>query len=163
VVSRTDAAPQIRYAEILLSLAEAEARNAAGVTVSPRAVDLLNAVRNRALPPATLPGSAYTVATFATKTDLIKAILIERRIEFLGEGKRWADISRLALDPAFSTGGIPAKVATLYNNFGMYNCTTNPVPPTTLVAKPYSDYRFIWPIPSDETTANPIIAQNPFY
>lgn len=163
VVSRSDAAPQIRYAEVLLTLAEAEARNAAGTTVSPRAVDLLNAVRNRALPPASLPAAAYTVASFPTKVELIKAILVERRIEFLGEGKRWADIHRLALDATYGTAGIPAKVATLYNNFAMYNCATYPVPPTTLAAKPYSDYRFIWPLPSDETTSNPAQAQNPFY
>lgn len=50
VVSRTDAAPQMRYAEVLLTAAEAYARNAAGTSVDPTAVDYLNAVRNRALP-----------------------------------------------------------------------------------------------------------------
>ena len=161
VVSRTDAAPQMRYAEVLLMLAEGEARNNPGV--STRALDLLNAVRNRALPAASLPGSIYTLANFATQTDLIKAILAERRIEFLAEGKRWPDIHRLALDPTFSTGGIPAKVATLFTSFATYNCATFPAPPTTLTLKPYADYRFIWPIPSDETTSNPAIVQNPGY
>ncbi|MBL0146180.1 MAG: RagB/SusD family nutrient uptake outer membrane protein [Chitinophagaceae bacterium] len=80
-----DYAPQIRYAEVLLLLAEAEARNAA--TVSSRAVDLLNVVRNRSL--ATPATQQYTVAGFADKVALIKAILLERRIEFLAEGKRW--------------------------------------------------------------------------
>ncbi|MFZ8310528.1 RagB/SusD family nutrient uptake outer membrane protein, partial [Staphylococcus aureus] len=46
-VNKTDNTPQIRYAEVLLTLAEAEARNASGV--SQRAIDLLNTVRNRAL------------------------------------------------------------------------------------------------------------------
>ena len=83
--NRGDYAPQIRYAEVLLTLAEAEARTAG--TVSARAVDLLNTVRNRALTtPAT---QQYLAAGFAAKNDLIKAILLERRIEFLGEGKRW--------------------------------------------------------------------------
>jgi hypothetical protein len=163
VVSRTDAAPYIRYAEVLLMLAEAEARLGATSPVNSRAVDLLNAVRNRSIPPSALPAASYTVASFATKVDLVKAILVERRIEFLGEGKRWGDIHRLALDATYGTGGIPAKVATTYANVGMYNCTTNPVVPTTLAAVPYANYRFIWPIPSDETISNPVCAQNPFY
>ncbi|MGZ3957827.1 MAG: RagB/SusD family nutrient uptake outer membrane protein, partial [Flavisolibacter sp.] len=43
----SDGVPQIRYAEVLLMLAEAQARTASGV--SSTAVDLLNAVRNRAV------------------------------------------------------------------------------------------------------------------
>jgi hypothetical protein len=92
--NQSDPAMQIRYAEVLLMQAEAEARSAAGV--SSRAVELLNAVRNRAL--ATPATQAYTVASFAGKVELVKAILDERRIEFLGEGKRWPDIHRLAPD-----------------------------------------------------------------
>jgi starch-binding outer membrane protein, SusD/RagB family len=162
VVSRTDAAPQIRYAEVLLMMTEAEARNAAGTTVSTRAVDLLNGVRNRALPASSLPGASYTVASFATKVDLVKAILAERRIELLAEGKRWGDIHRLALDATYGTGGIPTKVATTYATFATYNCAGG-APVTTLAGFPYSSFRFIWPIPSDETTANPAAAQNPGY
>src|SRR5207237_179770 len=104
--TQSDPAPQIRYAEVLLTLAEAEARNAAAV--SARAVELLNAVRNRAL--ATPATQQYTVASFPAKTDLVKAILMERRIELLGEGKRWGDIHRLAVDPVYGTGGIPSKI-----------------------------------------------------
>ena len=163
VVSRTDAAPQIRYAEILLTQAEAYARNAPGVTVDLTAINFLNAVRNRSLPAASLPGSIYTAANFATKTDLVKAILVERRIEFLAEGRRWSDIHRLATDVTYGTAGVPAKVATLFLSFATYNCATYPVPPTTLTLKPYTDYRFIWPIPSDETTSNPVQVQNPGY
>lgn len=161
VLSRSDAAPQIRYAEVLLTLAEAEAQVSLGI--SQRAVDLLNAVRDRAIPAIALPGASYTVASFPTKADLIKAILVERRIEFLAEGKRWGDIHRLALDATYGTGGIPAKVATLLTNFSLYNCTTNPTVPLTLPARPYSDYRFLWPIPLDEIQLNPVIAQNPGY
>ena len=118
--NRGDYAPQIRYAEVLLTLAEAEARTAG--TVSARALDLLNLVRNRSL--ANPAVQQYTVASFATKNYLIKAILLERRIEFLGEGRRWSDISRLAKDPDFSTGGIPAKAVNGNNGsagFAAYN------------------------------------------
>jgi starch-binding outer membrane protein, SusD/RagB family len=158
--NRGDYAPQIRYAEVLLTLAEAEARTAAGV--SARALDLLNTVRNRSL--ATPAAQQYLAAAFATKNDLVKAVLLERRIEFLGEGKRWSDISRLAKDPDFSTGGIPAKAVNGNNGsagFATYNCGAGYT--ATQAAIPYADYRFIWPIPQSERDANPIIAQNPTY
>jgi hypothetical protein len=156
-VNRSDYAPQIRYAEVLLMLAEAEARQAAGV--SSKAVDLLNAVRNRALVnPAT---DQYTVAGFADKIALVKAILFERRIEFLFEGKRWGDISRLANDASYTTGGIPAKAVNGAAGLSIYGCGTAYTPGQAAIA--YSDFRFIWPIPYDEVTQNPIIEQNPQY
>jgi hypothetical protein len=156
----SDGVPQIRYAEVLLTLAEAQARTATGV--SSTAVDLLNAVRNRAV---TNAAEQYTVASFATQDDLIKAILKERRIEFLAEGKRWGDISRLALDPKFAPvagGGIPAKVGTGAATAAMFNCAGATIT-KSLAAIPYSDNRFIWPVPLVEIQQNPNYDQNPGY
>jgi starch-binding outer membrane protein, SusD/RagB family len=156
-VNRSDYAPQIRYAEILLTLAEAEARSAAGV--STRAIELVNLVRNRALAdPAT---EQYVAANFADKIALVRAILLERRIEFLFEGKRWADISRNALDVNFTTGGIPAKAVNGAAGLAIYGCGTPYTPGQGAFA--YSDYRFLWPVPTDEVTQNPIVKQNPGY
>lgn len=155
--TREDFAPQIRYAEVLLTLAEAEARQAA--TVSARGLSLLNAVRDRAL--ATPATQSYTIASFATKNDLIAAILLERRIEFSCEGKRWSDIHRNAVDPNFSTGGIPAKYANAAQGASIYNCGGTIT--TGQAAVPYADFKFIWPIPASEVTQNPIVAQNPLY
>jgi len=156
-VNRSDYAPQIRYAEILLTLAEAEARTAAGV--SARAIELLNQVRNRALAnPAT---EQYTAVSFADKIALVKAILLERRIEFLFEGKRWGDISRNAVDPDYTTGGIPAKAVNGAAGLAIYGCATPYTPGQAGFA--YSDYRFLWPVPTDEVTQNPIVKQNPGY
>ncbi|MBL7744950.1 MAG: RagB/SusD family nutrient uptake outer membrane protein [Chitinophagaceae bacterium] len=84
----TDWAPVIRYAEVMLNLAEAKVRTTN--TVDAQAVALLNAVRNRSDATTT-----FTVASFATAADLINAILKERRIEFLGEGLRNNDLMRL--------------------------------------------------------------------
>ena len=155
--SFSDYAPQIRYAEVLLTLAEAEARN---VTVeSTRSLDLLNTVRNRSLANPTL--QQYTVASFATKNDLIKAILLERRIEFLAEGKRWGDIHRLVMDPIFTTGGIPAKALNGAGGLSNYVCGGGYTPGQATIS--YADYRFIWPIPQSEIDANPIVTQNPNY
>jgi hypothetical protein len=141
----------------LLTLAEAEARNTPGV--SARAVALLDAVRDRSLGlPAT---QTFTVASFAAQTDLVKAILFERRVEFLGEGKRWSDISRLSPDAPYSPGGIPAKAVNGADGLTIYNCGGGYTPGQAAI--PYADFRFLWPIPATEITQNPIIAQNPLY
>ncbi|MEP6726941.1 MAG: RagB/SusD family nutrient uptake outer membrane protein [Bacteroidota bacterium] len=156
----TDACPQIRYAEVLLMLAEAESRNIGNV--SSRAIDLLNAVRNRSL--ASPAAQQYILADFVTKNDLTKAILAERRIEFIAEGKRWADIHRLATDPLFSTNGIPAKIGTGSATTTMYSCGAGSSAYTTAIgAIPYADFRFIWPVPLSEIQQNPNYTQNPGY
>ena len=97
----TDYAPVIRYAEVLLNLAEALART--NTAVSAKSVALLNAVRKRS-------DAAVTLAP-ATQADLINAILTERRIEFLGEGLRNFDLMRL-LQTIPAKGTIPAKAST---------------------------------------------------
>ncbi|ULQ55106.1 RagB/SusD family nutrient uptake outer membrane protein [Flavihumibacter rivuli] len=160
ITNSSDAAPQIRYAEVLLTLAEAEARQN-GLTQ--RAVDLMNAVRNRSV----LAGDErYTLASFADAKALITAILKERRIEFLAEGKRWGDIHRLALDADFAPiagGGIPSKYGTGASVTGRMNCAGGVTLTRAVPAIPYSDFRFIWPIPLDETQQNPNFEQNPNY
>ncbi|MCC3156888.1 RagB/SusD family nutrient uptake outer membrane protein [Hymenobacter sp. 15J16-1T3B] len=82
----TDKAPVIRYAEVLLSLAEARFRTQ-GATDA-RALALLNAVRTRSSPTAAYPA-------FTSVTAAVDAVLQERRIEFLAEGIRNIDIMRL--------------------------------------------------------------------
>lgn len=157
-VNQSDWTPYIRYAEVLLTQSEAEARVGAGVSAD--AVKLLNVVRNRAI--ADSVTNQYTVASFAAKNDLINAVLKEKRIEFLAEGKRWSDIHRLAQDPDFGTGGVPAKMVNGFNNIGAFVCGgTVPALGTPFI--PYSEYRFLWPIPQQERNTNPIVEQNPGY
>lgn len=150
-----DWAPVIRYAEVLLNASEAHART--GSTA--QGLNLLNAVRDRSVPEGASFGST-------APTDLIGAILNERRIEFTAEGRRWPDLHRLAVDPTYSTGGVPAKIefASLSGQ-ASYNNINPPVIEKKIVAIPYSDFRFIWPIPQSELLANPTLAgqQNPDY
>jgi hypothetical protein len=119
----TDYVPVIRYSEVMLILAEALARTNAGVNV--KALALLNAVRQRS--------DATTILAPATQTDLINAILLERRIEFLGEGLRNYDLMRLLQT-------IPAKGSA----------------PT----KGPNDAGYIWPISADEMSLNPLMTDN---
>ncbi|MEA5138206.1 RagB/SusD family nutrient uptake outer membrane protein [Arcicella rigui] len=155
--SRTDNAPIIRYAEVLLNAAEALARSSSSVDT--RALALLNAVRNRAVPEG--PGR-YTAASFTNGQQLVQAILNERRIEFLAEGMRWLDIHRLGKDTVFGTKGIPAKASQTLTFTNLY--TNNPATTYTMLAAiPYESFRFIWPLPIEEINNNPTLKdqQNP--
>jgi hypothetical protein len=118
-----DWAPVIRYTEVMLALAEALARTNAGVNA--RALALLNAVRQRSDPSTTLAP--------ATQQQLIDAILLERRIEFLGEGMRNNDLLRLLQT-------IPAKASA--------------------AAKAPGDQGYIWPISADEMAFNHLMTDN---
>ena len=120
-----DNVPVIRYAEVLLNLAEALARTNG---LDARAIELLNAVRKRS--------DASTTLAPASEQELINAILLERRIELLGEGFRSRDLMRLGLP-------LPAKGTIGAVNFG--------------------DTQYIWPIPSGELQVNKTITQNAGY
>jgi hypothetical protein len=155
----TDAAPVIRYAEVLLNMAEANARKSTPDLTS--ALNQLNSVRNRSL---TTPGTqAYTAATLSTQSLMIGAILKERRIEFLMEGRRWSDIHRLQNDNFFPINGIPAKVGNGINTAPLYSTTTPYTGPYGEAAIPATDKRILWPIPLLETNYNPTLLaqQNP--
>jgi hypothetical protein len=155
----TDAAPVIRYAEVLLNMAEAHARKASPDLST--ALTLLNRVRNRALANPTT--QAYTTATLSSQSLMVGAILKERRIEFLMEGRRWGDIHRLQGDNLFPIDGIPAKLASGNPAASTFTLGTPYTGPLGLANIPASDFKFLWPIPQLETASNPILAaeQNP--
>lgn len=148
-VNKSDYAPIIRYAEVLLNVAEAYARQGNPA----QALLLLNSVRNRSVP--------VSARFAAAPADLVLAILQERRVEFAGEGRRWPDIHRLVKDPVYTTNGIPAKMkgGQMKLDGTDYNNVTPPTFPAGggVPAIPYSDFRFLWPIPADEIAANPTL------
>jgi starch-binding outer membrane protein, SusD/RagB family len=121
-----DFAPVIRYAEVLLNLSEALTRSTN--TVDARAVALLNAIRGRS--DAT---TVFSTGDFAGATALADAILIERRIELMGEGFAGADLTRLGLT-------LPAK-------------------PGVTPASPTSQ-EYIWPISANELLLNRLMTDN---
>lgn len=121
-----DYAPVIRYSEVLLNYSEAIVRG--GNAVTQQAVDLLNAVRGRSFPAGT-----YTLASFANVSEFINAILLERNIEFIGEGIRNMDLMR-------TVSSIPGKFTV----------------PTILS----SQAEYIWPIPTSELNINKLMEGN---
>ncbi len=154
----SDYAPIIRYSEVLLNLAEAYAKI---TPLDPRALALLNAVRNRGV---TTVADQYTIASFLSPNALIQAILDERRVEFFAEGRRWPDIHRLSTEPAFTTGGIPGKVLYTATTFASWNANA-PYTGSRTGLITTDNFRFLWPIPQSELNTNPVLRaqQNPGY
>jgi len=155
--TREEFAPIIRYSEVLLNYSEAALRSGN----KDLALELLNTVRDRSLAdPAT---QSYKAADFATTVDMLKAILWERRIEFQGEGQRWLDIHRLAADDLVPSAGIPAKIAynTKTKNKGIFQ-VGKAIDASWFLSSakfiPYTDKRFLWPIPINDLLRNPTLA-----
>ncbi|WP_207512166.1 RagB/SusD family nutrient uptake outer membrane protein [Longitalea luteola] len=138
VASRGDWAPVIRYAEVLLTYAEAQARTATGIDAD--AIDKLNVVRDRAkafTTPSYMPGN------FISKDELIAAILGERRIELAFEGHRFWDLMR-----------IKANVTNKYDGDGV----------NLLPDQPFGAQKNIFPIPQLEVDkSKKVLVQNPGY
>jgi hypothetical protein len=124
-----DYVPVIRYAEILLNYAEA----AANTDDLNTATALLKAVRNRSDPTYVFPETDID-----TKTALLNTIMIERRIELLGEGFRLMDLQR--------------KLQTLPSKIGSIGTA-----PLVLI----TSSNYIWPIPSGEISTNKLMVPNP--
>lgn len=154
--TREEYAPIIRYAEVLLNEAEAAARKGD----PDLALIKLNEVRNRSLADPTT--QAYKESDFADKKALVEAILWERRIEFHGEGRRWEDIHRLAADDLCPSKGIPAKIeyknATQQGAFVINGEIKAEWYGSNKPAIPYTDKRFLWPIPLNDLLRNPTLA-----
>lgn len=134
--------PMYRLADIYLLYAEA--LNATGD--QPNALKYLNFVRVRAGLPAYVAGSA-PVANQAAMAD---AILKERQMELVGEGKRWFDLVRTGnvvkvMDPILKrrqiAAGTPAADAIGFSD----------------------PRRILWPLNRSVLNANKKLVQNPGY
>jgi len=103
----TDYVPVIRYAEVLLNLAEATV-----VSDPVRSISLLTAVRQRSNPTYVFP------ATDLLPANLKNTILTERRIELLGEGFRSPDVMRLGAGFVAKSGPQGTAPAIPFNTAG---------------------------------------------
>jgi hypothetical protein len=145
----------IRYADVLLSLAEAINENA-GPTEEARG--LVNQVRRRAGVP--------DLPTGLTKAQMKDAIFLERRYEFAGEGHGHFDSQRhwswaKARIEQYSTNA----ARSFWNRPRPSNCSSciprdSSVPKITLTL---DDNDRFFPIPSEAIAVNPQLTQNPGY
>ena len=126
-----------RYAEILLTIAEAE-NELNGPT--PRAYDAINEVRSRESVdmPDVSPG--------LSKEEFREVVRLERRIEFAGEGLYYQDIIRWrTAEVVMNQPGLDKDGNVIENrNFN-----------------PEKDY--LWPLPDRDILLNPNLEQNPGY
>lgn len=130
--------PFLRYADVLLIHAEADARANNGPTAA--GIESLNKIRRRAYgypatgqSPVDYPTSGWAVERF------VDTVLTERGYELFMEGKRWLDLKR--------TDRIKS---TILQNLG----------------KQVKDVHLFWPIPQQEIDTNPLVTQadqNPGY
>jgi len=122
----SDWAPVMRYAEVLLNLAEAEAR-VNGFGDASRAVALLNAVYLRSNP------SAPALSGFTTIDAFITRLMLERNMEFLGEGLKNMDIQR---------------------TLGTHRAKDN------VEAVGPDNPKYVWPISQEEINTNQLVQPN---
>jgi hypothetical protein len=134
----------IRYAEVLLTYAEASAE----IGEENDARTYVNMVRKRAgMPDITTTGAA-----------LIESIRHERKIELMGEGQRFWDIRRWMIAPQVMTGdelGIDIRYA---------SGQTTPTYKTVTVGKrAWANKCYFLPILISEINKNERLVQNPLY
>lgn len=119
-----------RTAEMYLIRAEAKYRTGEATALA----DLNDLRQQRSVAAGTESGAA-----------LFNAIMLERRIELLGEGHRWHDIKR-------TTRTINKTECNTANGSLQVLCSVDP-----------SSRSWIWPIPVSEIILNPKLVQNPGY
>lgn len=134
----------IRYAEIILSYAEALIET--DDWNNPLVLKYINDVRDRAGMPAA------TAVVYDSKSKLTELIRRERQSELAFEGQRYFDIRRWKTVNTVMNGDV----------FGAYNTVVKQfVKVQTRFYDPERDS--VWPIPLKETNANENLEQNPNY
>ena len=160
--------PAIRYAEVLLTYAEAKNE------VSPlddSAFEAVNQVRRRVGMPELQKTDATKPTYCATQDDLRQRIRNEWRVEFALEGgkrqwdiRRWG-IAKDVLNAPFL--GIKYKMVDDAVNAdpkdGGKVCVLYEGDNVKLAGSRYEDHNYIYPIPQSEIDLNPKLTQNPGY
>ena len=130
--------PLIRYADVLLMLAECYNENGQ----PDKAVALINQVRDRVEMPGINSGPEWLSAT--TKDEVFQRIKHERAVELAAEGHSFSDMKRWGL------------LETLNGRKEMSITGQK-----TVYTRAVSERDYLWPIPSTEIEKNPELEQNP--
>ena len=144
-----------RVSEVMLIKAEALLMREMGANPSDneRALELINKIRKRT------NLQELNLTSSSTLTELVDALLYERLLEFVAEGKAWYDLLRMGryTDPA---GNIDFVQDVFITNVQKYNAIAGGSKiKSTLLDKN------AWYLPINETeiTRNPLLVQNPYY
>ncbi|MGL4520578.1 MAG: RagB/SusD family nutrient uptake outer membrane protein [Phocaeicola sp.] len=132
----TDPYPVVRYAEVLLTFAEARTANSG---YDSEVVAALNKLRDRCGMP--------NVPTGLGREEALELIRNERRIELAAEGHRYNDIRRYG---------------STYASKAMTGPSTAP-DGSVVINKAWNDRIMLMPIPQSAIDKNPLLDQNPGY
>lgn len=145
--------PLIRYAEVLLTYAEAKIElNQIDNTV----YDAINQVRLRAGLPA------VDQSKYFTQAQMRELIRRERRVELALEGLRWYDIQRWKIGEQVMNGPVyGARVSTIDANGNVTYTSTDHVKVEDRVFDPAKNY--FWPVPQSQIDIGKSLKQNPGY
>lgn len=144
--------PVLRYADILLMLAEAQGYGQPGI-------DLINAVRVR----AGLPN--HTLTTLSSVALFEQALSTERRIEFAFENQRWFDLVRFNTTMTTVTAEQTIKDHYADEYAAHYRLYLPPTPTLAELQGYITRDKLLLPIPQREIDNNTqlVIPQNPGY
>src|SRR5690606_14827999 len=129
--------PLIRYADVLLMLAEAYNED----NKLAQAITALNKVRERSDMPGLNSGNPYLAV--ADKDQMRQRISHERKVELAGEGWRYFDLKRWE------------QLEEVSNNF-----IEKSIVGDNLMTRQYQTRHKIWPVPGQEIEINPALEQN---
>jgi starch-binding outer membrane protein, SusD/RagB family len=144
--------PVIRYADVLLMMAEAQGNTAT-------AVGFINQIKTRA------GLTALPVAPMATVAAFEKELTAERRKEFAFENQRWFDLLRYGTTLTTINVELVLKAHFAYEYNAHYKLYLPPAPTLDQLQAGITAQRLLLPIPQREIDTNTqlTIAQNPGY
>ncbi len=150
--------PIIRYAEVLLTIAECDIELNQDFD---EAIACMNLVRERAGMPD------VNTSKYNDQTSLRTLVRRERRVEFAGEGLRRADLKRwgslYSTLSGFEIERYNGDVTTTLNDEGDYDVSVTGISTVSGQTYSFQEYQILFPIPQDEMDVNPNVEQNPGY
>lgn len=145
--------PVIRYAEVLLSYAEAKIELN---QIDNSVYEAIDKLRERVGMPV-VDQSEYN-----TQTKMRELIRRERRVELAMEGLRWFDIQRWRIGEEVMNGPVyGSKLGTVDQDTGGLTLTEGQIQVEVRVFDGTMNY--LWPIPQSEIDLNPNLTQNSGY
>jgi len=143
----------IRYAEVLLSYAEAKIESG---QIDASVYQSINLVRNR----SGMPNVDQSV--YNSQSSLRTLIRRERRVELALEGLRWFDIQRWKIGPQVMAGTVyGARLGSVNPQTGALTLGADSIQVETRAFDPNKNY--LWPVPQSEIDINKNLHQNPGY